>query len=75
MTTIEGELLKLDCGLWEVEGFQITIGTLVSVCLGGLWIQGIFDFDGRDYCVWGNGRTLYPVAGQRIKLSLRDEVK
>lgn len=71
MTVIEGKLQKED-GFFVVGGFQIIQGAFLSLHLGGQWISGFMDHDGRNFLFKGYGLILYPKAGSEVRLILKE---
>ena len=46
----EGILTKNANGRWELKGSELTGGETLVIQIGGQWVQGRIEHDGRGYC-------------------------
>ena len=70
----EGELNLNDCGRWEFEYVELTSGSLVEICINGIWLLGVIEsLDGKYY--WFSRKESIPVIlrrGIRARLPSHD---
>lgn len=72
---IEGKLARNDCGRFEVNGLELSCGSVIEVHVGQLldqalesgWVRGWIDHDGQDYVL--------QVGAAEITMKLRPGLK